>query len=99
MLSSTTSRRITSAIGMLSRQDGGDDDEEHRAFARAALQPDPSAQKLGEALAQRQTQAGATQALLQRRVDLGEILEQLRVHVLGDADAGVLHRETHFTGT
>ncbi len=54
---------------------------------------DRTAEQLREALAQRQAEPGAAQALLDRRLDLGEVLEDRVLQFLRDADAGVGHRE------
>ena len=52
-------------------------------------------QQFGQPLAQRQAQPGAAQALLQRRLDLREVLEDGVVELGRDADAGVGHGEGH----
>ena len=63
--------------------------------ARRALDRDAAAEQLGQLAAQRQAEAGALDAALQRAVDLRELLEDPLLVLGRDADAGVGHRERH----
>ena len=103
-LSSTTSTRLPRSGGCTplrsrrvgtGRLGGGRPDREAElaAVAHLARDPDPAAHQLGQALADRQPQAGAAVAARGRGVDLAERLEQPVQPVRRDADAGVADRE------
>ena len=58
-----------------------------------ALDRHAAAEQLGELAAERQAEAGALHATLERAVDLRELLEDALLVLGGDADAGVGDRE------
>ena len=67
---------------------------EGRALAKAAFHAHLAAHQLGQALADRQPQAGAAVAARGGGVRLLEALEQARHLLVGEPDAGVTHLET-----
>ncbi len=72
--------------------------EEFAAVAGAgAARLDPAAVHLDQAAHQRQADPQAPLGAAQGPVDLGEHVEHPRQHVGGNADAGVSHRDHHFT--
>ena len=89
VIRSPPGRRVVAAPPSAHGQLQRDRDREPRALAELALDRDVAAEQRRQLAAERQTEAGAAQPLLDRRVDLDEVLEQ-RADVLGgDADAGV----------
>ena len=70
-----------------------EDEGETGALAFPRLGGDLAPHRLHDALADGEAKAGAAVALVRRFLDLEERLENLRQLFLGDADAGIRHRE------
>ena len=68
-------------------------EEEGRTLAGLALHADLPAHHLHELLGDRQPEAGAAEPARRGAVGLRERLEEPRLHVGGDANAGVLDGE------
>src|SRR5512140_3830624 len=90
-LSSTTTTLRRSGVASASGIRVADRDAhvERRAYSEFAAHADRAAEQFGQALAQRQAEPGSAPALLDRRIDLREILEQGAMVLGRDADAGV----------
>jgi hypothetical protein len=72
----------------------GKDEREGRALAGCALDPHRAAVQLDEALGERQAEAGAFRLPQVVAAGLAEFLEDERLLVGGDADAGVDDRRS-----
>ena len=96
-------REVRRPVYQIERQGGveagaddpaADREPERGALTRLALHPHPSLQSLGEAVADREAQAGAAIQPAGRGVRLAERAEQAIHTIGGDADAGIAHGET-----
>ncbi len=72
---------------------GGDVDPETGPLALGAAEADVAAHQLGDPAGHREAQAGAAETPGRGIVPLAEQGEQLGLRLLGDADAGVAHRQ------
>jgi hypothetical protein len=70
-----------------------DADPEGRPLADGAVRTYLASEQFGELATQRQAEAGAPVALVQRRRELGEVGEQASQLFGGNADAGIAHAE------
>ena len=68
---------------------------EDRPLAEFALHLHVPSQQRGQLARQRQAQPGAPQALLNGRIHLGEVVEDVGQVLRGDTDAGVGHGQAH----
>src|SRR5579862_2524091 len=85
--------------GFVTRQSHRYREEEGGPGARLAVDAHPAAEQLRELPAQREAQPGPAQTLLNRRVELHEVVEERGLMFPGDADAGVGHRERDHADT
>ena len=88
-------RRRERRVGRLgARQRHGE--AEGRALARRALDRERAAHALDDAARDREPEAGAAELARRAAVGLLELLEDARLRVRRDADAGVAHQEADF---
>src|SRR5439155_18549153 len=79
------------AGGLGEQRDPPDQEAKGAAFSGRALHPDLSALQLDQPLRERQAEANPFVAARRRAIDLTELLEEARLVLALDTDAGVAH--------